>query len=546
MKHLADKKANMFIGLLLTLLLVFVGFQISNASSMTFKESNHARNENYPASFKTYSKAGNGFTFAIEQSIFDEEIATGLFIQIEKDYECIINAFGDFAQEINVYIVPSTVDGGVYTVGNNIFSSMADIQSEVFRPALIQASIDLTEPWQSYGAQAVAFEADANRDLLIDYYANANDLTLLSLFAGYFSSDYCDAHTLLVAQNTALDITSFIIQTDGLDAFLACPSTDAYADIWLDSLGIERDYQPIYDLSAYKGSLYYFNKTDCPFVMDTGCEAFRFNKVKDALESPKDIMELLHNYSRDKTLVLDYLKENAPLNYPRIIANCKDPITVYFGERIYNYRGHAAIGRRIYALDPGALLHEAVHFMIPPSFLGPSWRSEGIDEYLTLKYTPKKDRDRHYRVFFTAQDDDDPDLIELIDSVVTYYEQHSPLPTSGEALDEELFFESYAIATLTNPSLKSTGGLSMSLAEYLGNTTSTDETVFNYPEAYLFTKYLVENHGGLDHFLTFAMDGLSFETSFGMSFASMKSLWLTSLETVPLHIRKTLPPLNND
>jgi hypothetical protein len=105
-----------------------------------------------------------------------------------------------------------------------------------------------------------------------------------------------------------------------------------------------------------------------------------------------------------------------------------------------------------------------------------------------------------------------------------YYLAHADYPADLEDFDFGLLYEAMAMTSLSNPGLninypriasRSIGAWTNQENAYLaypGNSLS-------YPEAYLFTKYLVETYG-LDAMLTYYGSGATsaFKSTFGLSY----------------------------
>jgi len=455
------------------------------------------------AGFKTYCASGdNGYSLAVQKTIFDEEKAQELFYQIAGDYERIAEAFGEkTVRDVTVCIVPSITDiTGIYVVENGIYSTPEDISTDDLRLALIKASLGLTEPWKYYGAQALTFDVELHTETLTDYYSNVDDLNILSLFAGYFFvGDLCNALTFAIARHTAYNLSLFIVNNYGIETFLSASNTKEYIKPWLLSLGIEREYVEEYNLEAYVGSVY-LTTDNCTFVMDTGAEMFKCYKADGYFETPKNVMRTLYIFEQQMNSLYSYLEENAPENYQMLRRNMSDPITIRLGKSAPEYSGAAdTYSRTVHADDPAVLLRETMRVMMPDHYYIPMWHVQGINDYLTLKYAWDSDKEIWYQSVFVGDEDDNESFKELRELIIRYYQRLTPLPTSYKDLDMEMFYEAFACATLTKPELKGeVSGLALPITiQYI----SILYNEYNRPEAYLYVKYLVEECGGLDNFL---------------------------------------------
>ena len=241
-------------------------------------------------------------------------------------------------------------------------------------------------------------------------------------------------------------------------------------------------------------------------------------------------MWVLSHYQSGMMSILEFIEENAPISFARIIDSWNRSIHIYCGEDS-NYSNIFA--RSIYIGQPRAIWHETMHILFLENLQNYLCLDEGIADYFAL-IAEKEMRDidtmqDYFRVIYNAiSDTDTPQEFftdEWINLIREYYYNKAGKTESIADYDYALVYETIGVISLRYPELTADlrqkfglsvdGNYEVLRVPIRGITKETGDSL-TYPESYLFVRYLFETYG-MDKALNAYLDNSRFEVAFGIT-----------------------------
>ena len=488
---------------------------------IVFQEGEHQGNSLLPMTFATHRLSTAQFDLDIQNSLYEAESGLELYEQILADYGTL-SALLAADRHLKIYVVEDTMADEILLDGSTIYCTAQDIQNGSYHDALVQAYTGFDQLWKLAGVTGAAFGEGVDLDALGEYYSDEANLDTLSLFEAFFLGDFVDFNTLKFARDTATAMTEFILTENGPNALYQPIAQDQYRQEWLASIGLTVTYQPSYDLGFLDGAQY-SSSDKYALIITTSNRTYSF--TGNATDSPISIMQFLAHYHSGMNTVLAYLKENTPNQYAEVAVAWEEPFQFYFdGDLRGSYAEPST--RSFYFSTPAGLqgpFIETFYYLFPKaSGETQIWKNFGLASYLfTLADVP----DVNYYTFFLVPNDElTGDDAIYHTAVHEYYLARAEYPEKLDAFDFSLLYEALGVVTLSNPTLDITSPriAAYSIAEW---TNQEDKYLavpgnsLTYPEAFVFTKYLVETYG-LEKMITFntTYSAASFENTFGLSY----------------------------
>lgn len=505
---------------LLGSLLLAGGLTGCSQGKIKFQEGQHVANDAYPETFNTLSYIDPRFELHIQDELYDEETARALVDVVLADVEALFSTF-DAGEMPVIYLIRQTPTEEILAGDGAIYCTPDDVTDGSYRSELVKAYLDITEPWKVIGAQGVAFGEEVDQEALITYYSDETNLTTLSLFAAHFVDTLSFNIPQGIIQDTAVSFSDFLLSQYGVDAFLGCTANDGYRQAWLDSLGLSMDYQPAYDLGFLDGAVYTSSEA-YPLTITTANRVYSF--AGDFAENPGTIMYLLSYYHEGMNTVMAYIAANAPEHAPEILTSWEDSLSIYFRTDIHgSFIDISGKELNIGYVSLRELFNRTFNYLIPEADRELEiWKTFGIADFLfAMAEVPDVS---FYSYFLATPDDSWEDDRQFLLMAQDYYFARKAEPDGLKDFDFGLSYEAMAFVTLSNPDLELHNRyFSYSIAQFTGSERKYDPypgNTLNYPEAYFFTKYLVETYG-LDTMLTYCLSNyatLLFENTFGVSY----------------------------
>lgn len=515
-QKLSSKAILLIIGLVLATALAGC-----SAGKAKFEEAEHSGTELYPESFAVHSVTAPQFTLRIADQLYDPETGQALYDALLADYGALSKLLAaDRALEIT--LVPETPTDEVLAEGAAIYCTPDDVLEGDYREALVQAYTGFDQPWKLAGVEGLAFGDAVDIAELADYYNDEENMSTLSLFPAYFVDSYTDRTTLSAAQDTAVSFTDYILSNAGTEALYETIGQDDYRQDWLDSLGIAAAWQPLYDLS-FLDDAQYASSEDYELIITTDNRVYSFND--NIVEDPRAIIEVLAFYHTGWENLMTIFQAEAPEHYAEIEDIWDGPIHLYFdGDLSRTYFDQEEHSIYFPSTGPQSIFSSTFVFLFPvPGGENQIWKQAGLGDYI-LAASGVPDRD-YYAYFLRSPEELTGDNAEFLSEVQAYYLSQASYPEELKDFDFGLFYESIAMVSLIKPSLNVEFPR---LAEYSVAQWTNQENHYlafpgnslTYPQAYLFTKYLIETYG-LDTMLTYHSKTTTsaFENTFGLSYS---------------------------
>lgn len=485
-----------------------------------FQEGEHQGNSLLPATFATQRLTNDQFDLDIQNSVYDTESGAELYEKVLADYEALSTLLGA-DRHLAIYIVDHTLADDILLDGSTIYCTDQDVLYGDYHTALVQAYTGLDQLWKLAGIEGVAFGEEVDLSDLREYYSDAANMDTLSLFAAYFMDDFANKNTQNFAQDTAASITKFILAEKGPNALYQPITQDQYRQEWLASIGLNITYQPTYDLGFLDESQFSSDEK-YPLIITTGNQTYSF--TGNSTDSPLTIIQFLAYYHSGLDTVLAYLKENAPNQYDQIETIREEPLHFYFdGDLLGSYTEPST--RSIYLSNPSVqgTFIETFYFLFPKaSGETEIWKNFGLAMYLFTK-TEVPDIG-YYSFFLVSSDELDGDDAIFHNAVQDYYLARAEYPEKLDDFDFGLLYEALGVVALANPSLDIYYPriAAYSIAKWTNQENkyiAVPGNSLTYPQAYTFTKYLVETYG-LEKMIAYnaTLSPSAFTDAFGLSY----------------------------
>lgn len=474
--------------LLLTLLILLSGCTgQGNRQAVqppAFEEGIHKTTIEYRSYFEYFTARNSSCVVSIQKSVFDEKTSVSLWEKVVNDSLAIAAIASADVREHTVYIVDKTLNG-VQQIEEKVYCTAEDIYSGNYRSALVGAALGICEPWITVGIAGYTFSEALNMKMLRDYYTQAENLDVLSLFAAYFFDGFANEQEISIARQTAVSLCGYILEKYGVKAF-GEGKLDVYKQKWLLELGVDREYN---DLNSGLLEGYRYASTDeYPLVVTTDrFDVLYIKPMPGDLKTPEQIRLFLCGAKEGMEAIFEAVEQEAPDCLQAVLDNYSLRISYYFYP---NEKFSFAYGDRvIYLTSSHSFLHETVHIIVPPyiTYYGESWRGEAIAEFLpNMYYQPFNE----YSLFCK-----------------TIVENSLKNPQSGWKF--EPIYEVYSRA---GTSIKENGGNELS-----------------YEEAFVFAAYLADKYS-LSLFLGYCLDSNArFEEVFGAKYEDVKAEWIEEI-----------------
>ncbi|MCL1820952.1 MAG: hypothetical protein FWG36_09910 [Oscillospiraceae bacterium] len=286
---------------------------------------------------------------------------------------------------------------GVFIYYFVVYDNTPNDYETIFNSLLEDSRLSSSEKWLATAVNQNALGGEPNVDMLANYYQTADNLNLLRLFDTRFAEQLNTDDELNIATHTAQSIARHIIDTKGADA-LFNPLSDIDRNVWLQSIGVEREYA-----DPYGGYLDRYSVTDFNPLKITSNEAFytiepfSFDRVPAFEFDTAERIELfLYREAFGKEYIMNWLRENSAEGFSVVI-----PPVVQLQYRTDKDALTSKVGKRTITLNRTAdHLHEYVHTILPLTLGVLAWNNEGFAEYLAEFITPFSYKKEFYEILY--------------------------------------------------------------------------------------------------------------------------------------------------
>ncbi len=483
----------------------------------------------------------NNITLHVENKIeTSKEVIDGIYSIIENDYAVLQNTWKRNT-EINIYVIADDYilgkNHGAYLHGN-IICNPDIIENGNYKLYLTAAFLKTTEPWKQYAALHYVFEEHAEEFHLSEYYSDQSNLLSLTLFPAYFNENFSDERTIEIARQTACRFGKYVLETYGLKKFLSANLTD-YRQEWLNEIGCQQQFHLSLDLSWLDGAEYSQQFRQYPLIITTKnrcyyLDSFYHERPTASFHTAERALYHLSEGYRECVKALEYLQQHAPKSYPAIAEKFQNKLEYYISDNQIKTCCDVD-NQTIYLLDPSEYVHETAHAItLSQSPTDGAWLGEGVAEYIS-RFVSTHNSDINHRFFssFTSTELSGS-LKAFVNEVNARYMGLGGKFDDVAVFDFALMAETIGTVTLAKPQYKSEIQFPYavnSIAHSYHTSSNKDGNQLTYPEAYAFTKYLIDEYG-LDAVLT-CCASYDFSSVFKDTFDHIFSTYLRQITTEP-------------
>ena len=504
-------------GLLFVILLFFAG-----CTQNELREEETAQNNFYvpELSFETVLLQSDRIDMYVKASEYSESDCEELFQQICNDIELITSKTGCTGKRV-VLCLADSATVNYYTVeGAELYCTFQQIVNGDYRWRLLEEMYDLHDYGMLTGLSSYLFLDDREKEAcnLTDYYADPAHLPVLSLFAAYFNEAFADDETVTAAEETARQFAGYILGAYGMERVLSCGFSEEDRTEWLRSIGVSETYHNVYETDFLK-DIIYRKSNQYPLILRCGAHRYNFIPITN-FSTPAEVWKALSHYDTGVHNMLEYIRENAPSSYDRVLANWQSPLSTTFGNQVSGESsGHINIGRLT------DWFHETAHFLLERQEEKDGiWTQEGMATYLSCFAKETLDGDIYYTLLtldYTQFDESESKDIALW--LIDYYHMH----WTQERYNQLTYFRGWGIfpnaADLPVPEefhiiIKSCADRRNEISG--GNYTNQDGNDLTYFQAMLVLDYLSEQVG-FEKVMDYYFNDTGFHEQFGMEYAEV-------------------------
>ena len=444
----------------------------------------------------------------VEDTICESKEETeAIFVQLENDYNTLKSVF-DLQTKIKVYVIEDDYvlgdTHGAYIDGK-VLCNLDIIYDGTYRTYFTGAYLKTSEPWKYYGASEYVFGEPSNdTETLTSYYLDENNLLTLSLFAAYFNDSFADTETIEIAKTTAKALTKYVIDTHGKQTFMNAGLPD-YRQEWLTFIGVDKAFNIPYDISWLDNAVYSQKLLQYPLVIKTEnriyhLDSFSAKRESAAFDTPETVLKHLSVGYSETQGILEYVKSQTYNGeaYQFMQNKFDKTIEYYISDREVGTEANVNESK-VYLLDPSEYVHETIHILtLQENIRAGAYLAEGVAEYFSREIC-NEPSDIDYRMYLSFTEETvSGTLGEFVEEVKSQYNSIGGVFTSFEEFEFHLLEKAIAYITLNKPTYKneirfpyattSIENMRSPAMVYEGNH-------LTYPEAYLFTSYLIEQYG---------------------------------------------------
>ena len=541
-------KRYLFVPLLVFLLVVSINTGFAEnlpESKAVFAADSHPWSIAYRDYFLTQTARQGDLVFSIEESVFAPEQASDLLARVAEDMRVIAATVPVESKPYTVYVVETPLHGMIQQVGDAVYCTANDILSGAYRAELIAVMTELPAYWKCVGLSGVLFDSSIDTAALRTYYEQADSLEILSLFPAYFHTVFASEGDMLVARNTAVSLTDYMINQYGMETFLQTDRPEDQQD-WLTLLGVGCNYSDPYAAALAEYS-YSFWEEEYPLAVTTDHGDTIFIRYKEGdLDSPSQLRAFLYESKVGLQKILDGIALEAPYYLQAILDNYS-PIHIY-----YDPAFHSRVSQRWIEIELGNsqdYVHEMTHILIhQPSnnratFDREAWKYEAISQYFSVAfYQPPRTIKRFYEgtqkmINYYCDPDNIKDLSELSLDGFRYRITQEYLKHYGALVENWLDYDigTYwkIVAQEQTKVRHANPGIEFEWAQSIGSASNwhirkRGGNELTYLQAYSFGDYLISQQG-LSPFLKYCLEDTEFDEAFGLSYEEAKEAWLYAM-----------------
>lgn len=466
--------------------------------------------------FETVQLTSEYGTLYIQVSSYSEKIGSEILQKFNTDVKKAVQRTGCSGAEVSMCIADSAT-ASYYADANEWYCSIQEVQSGAYRERLLEELYDLHDYGTLVGLARTIFGVENTGVDLKTYYEDSNHISVLSLFAAYFITDFTDSETVEVSESTAGEFIGYLLENGGLSRVIASPFSENDRNEWLRTIGVATEYRNLYGTdfledTTYRQSYLY------PLIMRHGVHQYNFLPIHN-FSTPEEVWRAVSQYAEGMQALNAHLAEDAPSVYERIRAQWALPMTTSFTSTGESQEQHVGI---VTVARPMDWLHETIHFLLErETEKDPAWTQEGMATYLSCLTGQTFEGDNYYALLtldYNKIADSPSKTIAL--QLADYYHAH----WFQERYDPLTYYRALGLfrqaaedvgANDFRPIVVSCGERRNAL--FGGNFDEQNGNELSYYQAMLIVDYLVEQQG-LDAVLKSFFEDEDFLSSFGLTY----------------------------
>lgn len=521
--------------------------EFSNENSkedIVFESGEHEREEIYAAQFDTMYTKQEELTVHIAKDIYEEQQAKEIWEQLYSDYGSLreFAKESDRLQPVTVYIVDQTITNFPQTGNGEIFISSEDVEKETYRPYLVKELLGIKPLWQCIGLSAAVFEKnglETDTAELKNYFSKKENMNVLSLFPGYFVTEFAEEDTIRIAEESACLLSQYILDHYGTGTYLSDGENITYRAEWLKAIGVteeipwtETEMENIKDTD-------FFMSADIPLTLTCGTWNFQLRKT-DWLKDSNQVFLFVRDSMNGYKLLLDELDRYGVAERPELQETLK--MKKYVCVKNSTAKNSQTKNATIFLNQPHLIWHEMVHALMPDLLTASNiWVGEGMAEFLSYHILSQSEinaREWKEEIYFYLTEyqskEDTEEIAAFQQLVIDAYKKQKQFPGSAEEVDTALFYHILAAEKTLNHTMKSGWQLAdISLQKHVSNQLSyqpdEDANGLSYVEACMFIEYLTEQYG-FEKVFDFAYGKADFDTTFQKTYTELYREWYQTLK----------------
>lgn len=472
-------------------------------------EGRHARGEDYSAPFRTHFIDTERIAVHFEDcAAYSAEALRTLAKAVYADVLAIGERTGETPRKITVYIVGQMLKECPVLSDDRVFCTAADIESGVYREALCGACCALPVPWKQIGLSEYVF-GTVDESGLREYYADEAHAWTASCAAVYLLPEVAGEETAAAARKTAISLTAYLMEREGLDAIRTVASTAEVLPAWSAYLGLETP--PVLPAgSEYAAAMTAETDRKYRCVLRAGLLT-AYVENGSAFETADDLYRFVCCYYHGAELLLAEMREEIPQYAPVAEEHFSEPMEFVLFDR---WQGSAPYvntnsytdGNRIHLRQLSHTWHELTHALLQhDDAVSYWWICEAIADHFSRHVLTVEDPDPDFpddpeeRLrYWVGENAEERVTAFYRKAFAVYWQVKTEDPSSQDGiLNDHALYRAIGIVSFLCPGEAKAAGI-YSVAAARGKTADSPETNGNamiYQQAMVLFEYLCDLYG---------------------------------------------------
>ena len=500
-------------------------FPININADPAYTNEEHLATEFYPQTFSVRAFRTDQCSLFIQTSIFDDILSTSIIDEVTQT----VSSFKEFLNidisPIEIYIVKEPANGAIQVLDNRLYCTAQDIMKRTYTKYLA-SSMTQCEYWKSIGLNGLFLQEIISGGALSAFYNGLEDMDILSLSPFWFNDSLTSAEEKRYAEETALSLTQFLTERDGMETFLTTDYMDIDRTQWLQSIGVNKEYNDIYQNIESRFILMPSKTYDVSAISQKYNMAYNIVSITGQSDSPTLVRCFLYEAENMVEEVLNWISREAPEYYERCSNNLQ------FGSRVYvNLDGTRSTVKinHIFLKSYINFADQFMYILVPVKtyeYNTPLWVYNGLYGAVSMRFSSER-MDAYYQSWLKyalenysdSSHNQDKDINELLYYAACMLGTNDFLDNVGTAD----VFDAFALCQLDHDFDDAVWQHHPVVRKDQGNELSDFQVAS-------FTNYLINKYS-LDKVLQFCFSQpIAFASVFGCTYKSAKDDWIVYLQ----------------